>query len=269
METDSAEFFSSDTFNMSGEQEFRNYYYELGQAPLKGLEIKTINYDSTITVRTNETVELNGSEVVYEADYELAPTYDNTDLKVEGFSFSKLNETSLEATISEDTIRSFLTEYRTNYMDALNRDDSSSILSYLESGQSAYTLITDYFAAIEGKGNIYTPEKFLITNVEHTGANLYEVTTDESFILEESTGKKTENTRQRTYTIHVVQPDRLFIQDFKVLSTSSNEIMEPTADNTGSNANGGKGKEKGAYGTSEGTVPPVQTPTENGNGTGY
>ncbi|MCM3729123.1 dynamin family protein [Neobacillus cucumis] len=237
IDSDSTEFFNSETFNLSGEQEFQDYYYELDGAALKDLEIKNIDYDSTITVITDETYEKSGSEVVYEAEYELAPNSANTDLKVEGFTFSKLNETTIEATISEDTIRSFLIEYRTKYMDALNRDDSSSILSYLESGQPAYKLITDYFASIEGKGNIYTPEKFTITRVEHNGLNMYEVSTEESFILEESTGKKTENTRQRTYLIHVVKPDSLFISDFKVLGASTKEIIEPMDDYTTNNGN--------------------------------
>ncbi|MEH7130847.1 dynamin family protein [Neobacillus drentensis] len=258
MDSDNTEFFNSDIFLLSGEQEFQSYYYELGQASLKDLEIKDITYDSTITVLANETYETDESVVVYEAEYELAPDSDNYDLKVEGFTFSKLNETTIETTIPEESIRSFLTDYRTKYMDALNRDDSSSILSYLESGQPAYKLITDYFASIEGKGNIYTPESFLISNVEQTGVNLYEVTTDESFRLVESSGKVTENTRQRSYVIHVVQPDSLFIQDFKVLSASTKEIIESTDNYTTNNGNGynsagdGPGNDSG-YGNGNGT----------------
>ena len=81
---------------------------------------------------------------------------------------------------------------------------------------------------MNGKGYSYTSETFDISKIEQAGPDLYKASTSEMFILEDANGQKTNNSRQKTYLIHVLGQNHFTIRDITEVSKSTTEVQDRT-----------------------------------------
>ncbi|WP_338778792.1 dynamin family protein [Metabacillus sp. FJAT-52054] len=222
-------------FSKEGWEQYSYYYSQVSKETTFESVITNIEYvsETQIEVIVDESYQKSDVQRVYQANYTLminSYTEDLTidNLIVENFSYKLASKTVMEILVEDGEIESFLNDFRSSYLQALNEVNTDYVDDFFDQEGSASKDIYTYIESISGENFIFEELGFQVEHIEKVETNKYQVTTTESFALTDPIGEKTNNERKKEYFIKVLPEKRLFIEKITTKDATKEVVKVPT-----------------------------------------
>ena len=130
--------------------------------------------------------------------------------------------------ISEYTIESYLSTFRTDYEDALNQKDSTNISTYFTSGSGSYLELANFIDSIRESGFTYEFLEGNIISIEKDSPESYSAIIEETFSQYSDNGAESYNERTKRYKLNTTNPNNITISSIEVLDKVVEVVANPT-----------------------------------------
>ncbi|MGR3766004.1 TcaA NTF2-like domain-containing protein [Rossellomorea sp. NS-SX7] len=242
--TGSLELLYSEYFTDEGWEGFIPYHEKLTDGDLVKITGEEIEYSSDeINVTTTEYYSWEEAERTFKVHYSfIQDRFESNKLKINQVSYSIENETINPYIVDEQMIYSFMNEYRSDYMQALNSEDFSYVEPYFFSDTEEHQEMEEYFSSIEGKGYRFEFGENQVSNIEKTDDNQYTVSSFETFTFIDDKGIETYFERTKEYVLRAVADNDLLIDDIIIQDTKKqvveNDMAEASFDDLNAESEG-------------------------------